>query len=138
MRILSGSIGFIGGSFIFLKAAITWSSHWIIKMIWWGFNRKNWKTIRQYFAIAQELSKFAKKEKAAKNLGWLAKRFDELTKHYSDDDTKRAATEITNAKGVLEEVKIGYELGGEVTGSIGPIEAKYDPNNGGFKFGLKL
>ena len=138
MRILKGSIGLVSYSFIFLKAAIRWLGHVTIKMIWWGFDRKNWKTIRQYFAIAQEISKFAKKEKAAKNLGWLAKRFDDLTKHYSDADTKRAATEISNAKGILEEVKIGYELGGQVTGSIGPIEAIYNPKDGGFKLGLKL
>jgi len=138
MRILKGSIGLVGYSFIFLKAVITWFGHWTIKMIWWGFDRKNWKTIRQYFAIAQTLSKFAKKEKAAKNLGWLAKRFDELTKHYSDTDTKRAASEISSAKGILDEVSLGYELGGSVAVNIGGIETKYDPNNGSFSWGLKL
>ncbi len=104
----------------------------------WGFKRKNWKTVRQYFAIAEELSKFAKKEKIAKNIGWLAKRFDDLTKNYSDEDTKRAATEISSAKGILNEVKLGYEVGGAVSINVGPIETKYDPRNGDFKFGLKL
>lgn len=104
----------------------------------WGFDRKNWKTVRQYFAIAEELSKFAKKQKIAKNIGWLAKRFDDLTKNYSDDDTKRAATEISSAKGILDEVTLGYEVGGPVSINVGPIETKYDPRNGEFKFGLKL
>jgi len=115
----------------FFKSVVTY-------VFLWGFNRKNWKTVRQYFAIAQELSKFAKKEKIAKNIGWLAKRFNDLTKNYSDDDTKRAATEISSAKGILGEVKLGYEVGGKVSINVGAIETKYDPRNGDFSWGLKL
>jgi len=106
-------------------------------VLMWCTSRKNWKTIRQYFAIAQELSKFAKKETAAKNIGWLAKRFDDLTSNYSEEDTKRAATEISSACGVLDTLTIGYSESG-VTANIGPIESTYNPKNKTVKFGLKL
>lgn len=101
------------------------------------FQRRNWKTIRMWFEIAEKLSRFAKREKLAKNVGWLAKKFDKFTKDYSPEDTARAATEITSSKGVLEDLSIGYSKG-IITGNLGSLKADYDPEDGSVKLGLKL
>ena len=122
---------------IFLKSVGLYLFESIIKMIWWGFNRKNWKTIRMYFEMAHKLTKFAKREKVAKNVGWLAKKFDDITKNYSHEDSQKAANEISSSKGILDSLKIGYKHD-EITGSLGALEAKYNPKDGSVKFGLKL
>ena len=122
---------------IFLKTIGYFLIQHLIGIVYWGFDKKNWKTVKMYFTMAQELSKFAKREKIAKNVGWLAKKFDDITKNYSHEDIQKAANKITSSKGLLEDLKIGYKQG-EVTGNLGPLEAKYDPTNGSVKFGLRL
>jgi len=134
MKFVLGSFEIV---FIFVKTLGYWLYHSLLSLWPWVRHRKNWKTIRQYITMAHRLSKFAKKEKLAKNIGWLAQKFDDITKQYSDEDTKRAASEISGAGGILEDLKIAYE-GGVVTGNAGPLEAVYDPKNGQVKFGLKL
>lgn len=131
-------LNYIELALIFVKSLTYWIYQSLISLVPWGLKRKNWKTINQYFSMAQKISKFAKKERIARDIGWLAKKFDDLTKQYSDQDTKRAATEITNSDGILNDLKIGYEIGGVITANIGPIETKYDPRNGQFKWGMKL
>ncbi len=127
---------FFRGLVFFVRCAIYYVYQFVLSLTPF-FARKNWKTIRQYLTMAEALSKFIKQEKLAKNVGWLSKRFDDLTKNFSEQDTKRAATEITSSTGVLNDLKIGYN-DGKVTGNVGPLEANYDPKDGSFKFGLKL
>lgn len=127
---------FLREAVLFVKSGVYYVYQLVLSLVPF-FGRKNWKTIRQYFAMAHTLSKFMKQEKLAKNVGWLSKKFEKLTRDFSDEDTKRAASEISAASGVLDDLKIGYSEG-KVTGNVGPLEAKYDPKDGSFKFGLKL
>ena len=83
------------------------------------------------------IARFVKREKIAKQVGWLAKKFDHITKNFSHEDSNKAANEISGAKGTIENLKIGYKMG-EVTANLGPIEAQYDTKDGKVTFGLKL
>jgi hypothetical protein len=87
--------------------------------------------------MAQELSEMTKSEKVAKNLGFIAKKFNDITKNLSDEDTEAAAKVITDSTGVLNGIGIGYSNESKsVTVKKGGLTAKWNPNNGDVSFGL--
>lgn len=124
---------------LFIKTGVYFLWQYLVGTVRWGLHKKNWKTIRMYLEMAQKLSKFAKREKIARNVGWLAEKFDQITKNYSDEDTTKAANEISSSKGILEDLSIGYSTTTKkVHGNVGALEAIYDPSNGDVRFGLKI
>jgi len=122
-----------------LKTGLLFVWQYVRGLVRWGLDKQNWKTIKMYLTMAQQLAEFSKKEKEAKKVGWLIKKFDDLTKEYSDEDTDKAADIITKAKGELAGLKLGYDIKTKkVNGSFGIVSADWDPSNGEVKFGLNI
>lgn len=114
-----------------IKSVLLYVWQFVKMAVIWGTDKRNWKTIRQGLEMSKQLSEFAKANKTAKQIGVLAKQFDNLTKTLSDDDTKKAAEVITKSGGILEDLNLGFNAKTKsIVASIGPVKVNYSPEDG--------
>lgn len=92
-------------------------------LIKWVFNKNNWSTIAMGLEVSAQLSTFTENKKLASKLRYLLDNFNKLTENLQEKEKFEAAEKITKSKGILDDLKINYDLKSKtVTGSLGPIK----------------
>lgn len=110
--------------FLYLKSFIKWI-----------FNKENWKTIAMGLELSIQLSEFTKNKKIAQYLKSLLDQFNKITDGLSDKDKTEAAKTITKSKGLIEDLKIEYDVKTkDVSGMLGPVKVTVNPETNDQKF----
>lgn len=114
--------------FLYLKSIIKWL-----------FNKENWNTIAMSLELSIQLSEFTKNKKIAKYLKSLLDQFNKITDGLDDKDKVEAAKKITKSKGLIEDLKIEYDVKTkDVSGMLGPVKVTVNPETNDQKFTWSL
>jgi len=97
----------------------------------WGSKKQNLKTIRMYFDMAEDLAKLIKWDKAANQTAFLAERFDNITKNWSDQETKEGVDLITKKEGSLNGLRLNYNAkNSKVMADYKGVKVSYSKDEG--------
>ena len=88
--------------------------------------------------IARKAADLTKTNKDNHAVAFLIDCFNQASRSLSDDEKEKLAVMIQNDKGLLKDVKLGFDLKTKkVTAGVGGLGVEYNPNDGSIGFMVK-